>query len=98
MSAVGEEGVFLRALMITQVKRPGRDSRDNKGHYSSQRKQDNCDCDKQQMLKVREMQRCDLVEDVMFILDSLMSQVSMKYGVSPQTNWVSFITGVISVN
>lgn len=65
-SAEGEEGVFfpLRALMITQVKWTERDCEDNRGHYSGQHNQDNnCDCDNQQMLKVREIQRCD-PEDV----------------------------------
>lgn len=42
------------------------------------------------MLKVREIQRCDLEEDVMFILDSLISQVSLKSGVYSLKNWVSF--------
>lgn len=66
-SAVGEEGVFLRALMITQVKWTGRDCEDNRGHYSGQRNRDNnCVCDNQQMLKVREMQRCDSEEEVLF--------------------------------
>lgn len=55
---------FLRARMITQVKWTGRDCEDNRGHCSGQHNQDNnCDCDNQQMLKVREIQRCD-PEDV----------------------------------
>lgn len=57
----GRREFFLRALMITQVKWTGGDSEDNRGHFSSQRNRDNnCDCDNQQMLKVREIQRCDL--------------------------------------
>lgn len=56
-STVGEEGVFLRALMITQVKWTGRDCGDNSGQCNQD---NNCDCDNQQMLKVREIQRCDL--------------------------------------
>lgn len=87
-SAVGEEGICLTALMITQVKWTGRDCGDNKGHYSGHCNQDNNrDYDNQQMLRVREIERCYLDEDVTKELCSFLIPWSLRshenMGVSP---------------